>query len=131
MRSELVVRDILQGALPEVEVRSDSIPPRALSAPRFVFVTQAGGTATHPTLVEQGTVNVVTYGRGTFEEVAYFADTITAHLLEAWEAGTITDHGYLSRFTIQTLPTAQAITGIPAGVLRFSAQYGVSVRPTE
>ena len=126
MRGELVVRDILRQALPDVEVTNEGLPPRSISGSPFVFVSGAGGSATHPTRVEQPVVSVVIYGRG---DVGSLADEVTAVLLSAWETGTSTEHGYLSRFTIQTLPYEQAIAGIPAGVRRYFAQYGISIRP--
>lgn len=117
--------------MPDVDVSTETIAPRALSGPPYVYVADLGGTASHPTLVEQPSIQVVTYARGTVEEVGQIADEITAILLDAWASGSRTDYGYLSRFSVQSLPYAQAISGIPAGVSRFFAQYALSIRPVE
>src|SRR5690606_12680984 len=126
VRGELVVRDILRQALPDVEVTNEVLPPRSISGSPFVFVSGAGGSATHPTKVEQPVVSVVIYGRG---DVGRLEDEVTTVLLSACETGTATDHRYVCQLTILTLLCEQAIAGIPAGVRRYFALYGISIRP--
>jgi len=129
MRGELIVRDLLREQFPDVEVDTERISARALSDPRYIFVQATGGGAPHPGRVDSPTVEVVCYGRGTREEVGKFADEVTSALLRAWELGHRTSHGYLARFSVSVLPSAQSIPGLPQGVQRFSAVYSISTRP--
>lgn len=129
MRGELIAREILRAAFPEITVDTERIAPAALSDARYIYVQATGGSAPHPGRVDSPTVEVVCYGRGTREEVGVFADSVTKALVDAWGNGFVTPYGHLTRFRVNLLPRAQAITGLPTGVHRYSAQYSLVTRP--
>lgn len=129
MRGELIVRDLLKAAFPDVKAETERISTAALSDHRYIFVQATGGSAPHPGKVDSPTVEVICYGRGTKEEIGKFADEVTSALHQAWEQGSRTSHGYLARFAVALLPSAQSIPGLPQGVQRFSGTYAISTRP--
>lgn len=129
MRGDLIVRDLIRAAFPDITVDTERIAPASLSDVRYIYVQANGGSAPHPGRVDSPTVDVVCYGRGTREELGVFADSVTEALHSAWANGTTTDHGHLTRFRVTLLPRVQYITGLPAGVQRYSATYSLTTRP--
>lgn len=128
MRGELIVRDILRAAFPEIQVDTERIATNALSDDRYVFVQSVGGGYPHPGNIAAPSVEVIVYGRGQLTDVGRFADSITDALHKAWADGFITDHGFLTRFEVGIIPRPQPISGLPMGVHRYSASYSIVTR---
>lgn len=129
MRGEIIVREILRRAFPDIQVDTERIAPAALSDPRYIYVQSTGGGAPHPGHVATPAIDVVCYGRGSREEVGEFADSVLLAIHRAWADGVVTPYGYLARFEVRLLPRVQAIDGLPVGVHRFAAQYDIATRP--
>lgn len=103
-------------------------PPDLTDHLPFVVARCYGGTSADPRLVFRASCQVDTYAPA--RPTAYsVAEAARGALLAAWLNQTVTTSGSIAGFTVTGWPAEVRDPDAPSGLVRYSAQYALTIRP--
>lgn len=119
---------LIRAALPDVTVDT-RIRADLLSALPYVVVESGGGTTPHPKLLDNPTLNVTAWAKGSQGAAFDLAARVQDALYDAHQNQTTLPEGNIGRFSVSTRPVEIDTAGRPNGVYQAYAVFDLFTRP--